>query len=89
MHLIVEDDFDWSVYSIIIITAIIDKKNGEIKLYRVRTVVETVENEVTELTEAQAKKIDKTLTLGDELKDLLPPIDFGRVAAQTAKQVVL
>lgn len=71
------------------IRAEIDKKTGEIKLYRVRTVVETVENETTELTIAQAKKINKELVVGDEIKDILPPIDFGRVAAQTAKQVVL
>lgn len=71
------------------IRAEIDKKTGEIKLYRVRTVVETVENEVTELSLKDAKKLDKTLELGSEIKDLLPPIDFGRVAAQTAKQVVL
>jgi N utilization substance protein A len=71
------------------IRAEIDKKSGEIKLYRVRTVVETVENETTELTLAQAKKINKDLVIGDEIKDILPPIDFGRVAAQTAKQVVL
>lgn len=71
------------------IRAEIDKKTGEIKLYRVRNVVETVENETTELTLGQAKKINKELAVGDEVKDLLPPIDFGRVAAQTAKQVVL
>src|SRR5688500_9822844 len=71
------------------IRAEIDKKTGEIKLYRVRTVVETVENEVTELSLKDAKKLDKELELGSEIKDLLPPIDFGRVAAQTAKQVVL
>ncbi len=71
------------------IRAEIDKKTGEIKLYRVRTVVETVENETTELTLAQAKKINKEVEIGDEIKDILPPIDFGRVAAQTAKQVVL
>ncbi len=71
------------------IRAEIDKKTGEIKLYRVRTVVETVENEVTELTLAQAKRIDPKLEIGDQIRDLLPPIDFGRVAAQTAKQVVL
>ncbi len=71
------------------IRAEIDKKTGEIKLYRVRTVVEAVENETTELTLAQAKKINKELEIGDEIKDILPPIDFGRVAAQTAKQVVL
>jgi len=71
------------------IRAEIDKKSGEIKLYRVRTVVETVENEVTELTLAQAKRVDPKLEIGDQIRDLLPPIDFGRVAAQTAKQVVL
>lgn len=71
------------------IRAEIDKKTGEIKLYRVRTVVEEVENEITELNLAQAKKIDKDLEIGDEIKDILPPIEFGRVAAQTAKQVVL
>jgi N utilization substance protein A len=71
------------------IRAEIDKKTGEIKLYRVRTVVEAVENETTELTLAQAKKINKELEIGNEIKDVLPPIDFGRVAAQTAKQVVL
>jgi len=71
------------------IRAEIDKKTGEIKLFRVRTVVDVIENETTQLTLAQAHKLDKNLALGDELRDLLPPIDFGRVAAQTAKQVVL
>ncbi len=71
------------------IRAEIDKKSGEIKLYRVRTVVETVENELTEMTLADAHKLDKTYEMGDQIRDLLPPIDFGRVAAQTAKQVVL
>ena len=71
------------------IRAEIDKKTGEIKLFRVRTVVETVENEMTELTLKDAHRIDAGLVVGDEIRDLLPPIDFGRVAAQTAKQVVL
>lgn len=71
------------------IRAEIDKKSGEIKLFRVRTVVETVENEMTELTLKDAQKLDAQLAIGDEIRDLLPPIDFGRVAAQTAKQVVL
>jgi len=71
------------------IRAEIDKKTGEIKLFRVRTVVETVENEMTELTLKDAHKLDKAHVVGDQIRDLLPPIDFGRVAAQTAKQVVL
>src|SRR5271167_2251893 len=49
------------------IRAEIDKKTGEIKLYRVRTVVDVVENEVTELTVRDAKKINPALELGDEL----------------------
>lgn len=71
------------------IRAEIDRKTGEIALYRVRTVVENVENDITELTLEQAKKLSKELEVGDEIKDLLPPIDFGRVAAQTAKQVIM
>ncbi len=89
------------------IRAEIDKKSGEIKLYRVRTVMsdndadhapEPVEgmevlpfefNSHTQIRLKDAKKIDKALKVGDEIKDILPPIDFGRVAAQTAKQVVL
>ena len=76
------------------IRAEIDKKTGEIKLYRVRTVVDVIpeaedEHEQFYILEKDARKIDAGLKLGDEIKDLLPPIDFGRVAAQTAKQVVL
>jgi N utilization substance protein A len=83
------------------IRAEIDKKTGEIKLFRVRTVVEDdlqeSENPEEEggfdsmkhLRLTDAHKTDKNLQVGDQLRDLLPPIDFGRVAAQTAKQVVL
>jgi len=76
------------------IRAEIDKKSGEIKLFRVRTVVDVIpegeeEHEQAYILLKDAKKIDKTLEIGNEIKDLLPPIDFGRVAAQTAKQVVL
>lgn len=86
------------------IRAEIDRKNGEIKLYRVRTVVsdndaenidETSETGLLEFNSnihiraKDAAKMPGDLKVGDEIKDLLPPIDFGRVAAQTAKQVVL
>lgn len=71
------------------IRAEIDGKSGEIKLYRVRTVVEEVENELTEMTLKDGQKLDADIEVGGEFRDLLPPIDFGRVAAQTAKQVVL
>ncbi len=78
------------------IRAEIDRRSGEIKLYRVRTVVENDQgteevpfNEHTDIVLADARKIDAELEVGDEIKDILPPIDFGRVAAQTAKQVIM
>ncbi|HEY8964467.1 MAG TPA: transcription termination factor NusA, partial [Alphaproteobacteria bacterium] len=71
------------------IRAKIDRKNGAISLKRFRTVVETVEEEGAQLTLDQAKRIKPDANLGDELIDDLPPIDFGRIAAQTAKQVII
>jgi N utilization substance protein A len=71
------------------IRALIDRQSGDIKLTRHRTVVETVENEATQLTLAQAQRVKSDAKLGDELVDPLPPIDFGRIAAQTAKQVIV
>ncbi len=71
------------------IRAEIDRKSGEIRLYRVIGVVETVENENTQVTLAEAKRRDKSLEIGDEIRDRLPPIDIGRISAQTAKQVIV
>jgi N utilization substance protein A len=71
------------------IRAEIDRKSGEIRLYRITDVVEVVENEVTQITLEQAKRKDKSLEIGSSIKDPLPPIDFGRIAAQTAKQVIV
>jgi len=71
------------------IRAIIDRDGGHISLSRHREVVEEVEDENTQLTveQAQAEKADAKV--GDFLIDELPPIDFGRIAAQTAKQVIV
>ncbi len=71
------------------IRAIIDRQSGDIKLFRVMTVVEEVENEDTELTLAEAQKQKPDAEVGEELSEALPPIDFGRIAAQTAKQVIV
>ncbi len=70
------------------IRAKIDRKTGEITLIRCREIVENVENPSTQMTLAEAQTIDPTLKVGDFLTEILPPIDFGRVAAQTAKQVI-
>lgn len=66
----------------------IDPNTGAIQMARYLTVVETVDDEFTQITLEAAQKKDKTLKIGDEIIDLLPPMDFGRIAAQTAKQVI-
>jgi len=71
------------------IRARIDRQSGEISIFRYREVVEEVENESAQMTPLQAREIDDKLGLGDFLVDPLPPIDFGRIAAQTAKQVIV
>ena len=71
------------------IRAAIDRKTGEIKLTRVQEVVETVENEATQIPVKAAQRINAGYKLGDLIVDELPPIDFGRIAAQTAKQVIV
>ncbi len=70
------------------IRAEIDRKNGDIKLLRYQEVVETVENEATQISLKEAQRRNPDAQLGDFLTDILPPIDFGRIAAQTAKQVI-
>ncbi|MGE0256363.1 MAG: transcription termination factor NusA [Alphaproteobacteria bacterium] len=67
----------------------IDRKSGDIALARYRTVVDAVEDENTQLTLTQARRIRTNAEVGDVLIDPLPPIDFGRIAAQTAKQVIV
>lgn len=71
------------------IRAQIDRKTGAITLERYREVVDEVENEVTQLTVEEAQAYKKGAVAGDFIIDTLPPIDFGRVAAQTAKQVIV
>ena len=67
----------------------IDRKTGAIHLERITDIVEEVENPAHQMTVLQAKRYGKTVNVGDQIRDELPPIDFGRVAAQTAKQVIV
>jgi len=71
------------------IQASIDRKSGAISLFRVTDVVELVENDVQQIDLAEAKRRNPALNIGDQIRDELPPIDFGRIAAQTAKQVIV
>ncbi len=72
------------------IRTIIDRETGNINLYKVLKISETPENLNTEITLEDAKKIKKNenLKVGDEIFEELPPVDFGRIAAQTARQVI-
>ncbi len=69
----------------------INRKTGEteLKLYRTVTEPELIENESAQITLAQAKRIKPDAEMGDVLIDHLPAFDYGRVAAQTAKQVIM
>ncbi|TAN65222.1 MAG: transcription termination/antitermination protein NusA, partial [Magnetospirillum sp.] len=71
------------------IRAHIDRKTGEIHLARYIEVVEEIENEATQQALKQVLKKKPDAQIGDFLIDPLPPIDFGRIAAQTAKQVIV
>ncbi len=71
------------------IRAVIDRKNGEVRLTRWTEIVETVENEDTQIPYAISKKFAPEKNIGDFIVDPLPPIDFNRIAAQTAKQVIV
>ncbi|WP_033070239.1 transcription termination factor NusA [Thalassospira australica] len=71
------------------IRAHIDRKTGEIKLARYIEVTDEIENDFTQMSLEQARIRDENVNLGEFLVDPLPPIDFGRIAAQTAKQVIV
>jgi transcription termination/antitermination protein NusA len=71
------------------IRAEIDRRSGEIRLLRFREVAEPIENETTQISLGEAQRLNPEAEIGDFITDPLPPIDFGRIAAQTAKQVIV
>ena len=73
------------------IEVLIDRETGEIKIQKVLSIVENVTDSSREITLSEAKKIypDKSeLKVGEKISEELPQIDFGRIAAQSAKQVI-
>ncbi len=70
------------------IRANIDRKNGSINIAQFTEVVENVENQSTQMTYQESQRRNLNLKIGDFYKQALPPVDFGRIAAQTAKQVI-
>ncbi len=71
------------------IRADINEKTGEIKLQRLLEVVDTVEDYDTQIDLKGALKKNEAAKIGDHIGELLPPMDFGRIAAQSAKQVIV
>lgn len=70
------------------IRAKIDTETGDLRLWRVVEVVEEVEDYFKTVDLKGAQKLDKDAKLGDFIVDPLPPIEFGRIAAQASKQVI-
>ena len=69
--------------------ASIDSKTGELRLSRHMLVVETVENSSNQISLNDAKKRNPAAQVGDTIADTLPPLEYGRIAAQSAKQVIV
>jgi N utilization substance protein A len=70
------------------IRAKIDPKSGDMRLWRVVEVVELVDDYFKQVSVIDAQKLQKGAVVGDYIVDPLPPIEFGRIAAQAAKQVI-
>lgn len=71
------------------IRAEIDRKTGEVKLYRYSYITDNIEDTNTQISLEDALHKDPNAQLGQFVIEPLPPIDLGRVAAQTAKQVIM
>jgi N utilization substance protein A len=71
------------------IKAEVDPKTGEIRLARLLEVVEQVGMEATQISLEEARRRNPAAQVGDFIAEPLPPLDFGRVAAQNAKQVIV
>lgn len=67
----------------------INRDNGKVNLYAIKTVVENVEDKNTEISLEEAKTIKRKYDLGDKVKIEITPKNFGRIAAQTARNIVI
>ena len=71
------------------VRAEINPKTGELRFSRLLLVVDQVENDATQITMADARRKNPAAEVGDWIAETLPPFDFGRIAAQSAKQVIV
>ena len=66
-----------------------DKKKGSIKVFAVKTVVAEIEEPYEQISLEEALELNKAYEVGDEIRFEVTPKDFGRLAAQTAKQIIM
>ncbi|GGC52218.1 transcription termination factor NusA [Chelatococcus reniformis] len=71
------------------VRAEINPKSGEIRLSRLLLVADMVENDATQIAVEDARRRNPAAQIGDYIAETLPPFDFGRIAAQSAKQVIV
>lgn len=71
------------------VQVVIDRETGETHIYAVKEVVTKLENPVLQIAKTEAVKINKQLKVGDTVNIEINPRNFGRIAAQTAKQVII
>jgi N utilization substance protein A len=71
------------------VRAEINPKTGEVRFSRLLLVVDEVENDATQIHLSDARKKNPAAQVGDWIAETLPPFDFGRIAAQSAKQVIV
>src|SRR5476649_1377850 len=71
------------------VRAEINPKTGELRLSRLLLVVETIENEAIQIGIEDARKRNPAAQIGDYIAETLPPLEYGRIAAQSAKQVIV
>ena len=71
------------------VDVVVDKETGNIEVFALRTVVDEVNDNVNEISLKEANEIDKELGIGDVARIKIAPKNFGRVAAQTARNIVI
>ena len=71
------------------VDVVVDKETGNIEIFALRTVVDEVNDNVNEISLKEANEIDKELGIGDIARIKIAPKNFGRVAAQTARNIVI
>jgi N utilization substance protein A len=67
----------------------VDRDTGEVRAFQIRTVTEEVEDPTTQIALVEVRQYDPSAAIGDTVELEVTPKDFGRIAAQTAKQVVV